>query len=274
MATRFSRPRLITADDRQYRAFIAQIMLGKDNQRPTRPPRARELFGGEAEAALRDWLSERLTLSERRFVEYYEHRGRSAVKKYRELDAVVIDAPKTVHVFEMKASQKAISMRRASRQLHDTRTILRMLFPYVSATIMLVDTGMPTADDVTALMAEPDAPPEPPPTLEQILATLPHVRRIHALDDLDPSADVVNLLRFSVDDIIAMAGAENLHLDWDEEELEEAEEAEQAEEPPTPRFAYSTDQSEAAQDDDEEGGAFGDAWKQALSGRKENKGKS
>jgi hypothetical protein len=179
-----------------------------------------------------------------------------------------------VHVFEIKASQKAVRMRRASRQLHDTRTILRMLFPYVSATIMLVDTGMPTATDVAALMAEPDAPPEPPPTLEQILATLPHVRQITTLDDLDPSADVVNLLRFSVEDIIAMVGEENLHLDWDEEEVEDVEEVEPAEEPPAPRFAYSTEQADASQDDDDEGGAFGDAWKQALKGRKEKKAKS
>ena len=50
MAPRFSRARLIDTNDAQYRAFVRQIMIGKDNQRPTRPPRARELFGGEAEA--------------------------------------------------------------------------------------------------------------------------------------------------------------------------------------------------------------------------------
>src|SRR5262245_47431222 len=97
---RFSRPRLIGADDKQYRAFLAQIMLGKENQRAIRPPRERDLFGGEAEAALRDWLAQRYTLSERRIVEYLEHRSRSAVKKYRELDAVVIPTPKTIQVFE------------------------------------------------------------------------------------------------------------------------------------------------------------------------------
>ena len=70
--------RLISADDKQYRAFLAQIMLGKENQRAIRPPRARDLFGGEAELALRDWLAQRYRLSERRIVEYLEHRGRSS----------------------------------------------------------------------------------------------------------------------------------------------------------------------------------------------------
>ena len=56
-----------------------------------------------------------------------------------------------------------------------------MLFPRVSATIMLVDTGIPkTEADVAALMKElaersetGEAPPYPPPTLNEVLATLP-----------------------------------------------------------------------------------------------------
>ena len=107
MAPRFSRARLIDTSDTQYRSFVRQIMIGKDNQRATRLPLPRELFGGEAEAALRDWLAQHFTLSERRIVEYLEHRGRSAIKKYRELDAVVLSDQKTVEVFEIKASQKA-----------------------------------------------------------------------------------------------------------------------------------------------------------------------
>ncbi|HEX9372823.1 MAG TPA: hypothetical protein VF897_17555, partial [Roseiflexaceae bacterium] len=140
MAPRFSRARLIDARDPQYRSFLRQIMIGKDNQRPTRPPRARDLFGGEAEAALRDWLAQRYTLSERRIVEYQEHRGRSAIKKYRELDAVAIPDPKSIQVFEIKASQKAGSVRRAAQQLRETRAILGMMFFRVHTTILLVDT--------------------------------------------------------------------------------------------------------------------------------------
>jgi hypothetical protein len=231
VAPRFSRPRLTSADDKQYRAFLAQIMLGKDNQRAIRPPRARDLFGGEAEIALRDWLTQRYTLSERRIVEYLEHRGRSAIRKYRELDAVVIPDPKTIHVFEIKASQKATSLRRAVQQLRDTRTILGMLFHRVYTTVLLVDTGIPTAEEVAELMAAEDAPPVPPPTLGEILALLPQLRLVGSLDERDPDPQVVSLLRFGVEDIVALAGAENLHLDWDEDDEEIVEDVDAAEAP-------------------------------------------
>jgi hypothetical protein len=249
VAPRFSRARLIDANDAQYRNFVRQIMIGKDNQRATRLPLPRELFGGEAEAALRDWLAQRFTLSDRRIVEYLEHRGRSAIKKYRELDAVVLSDQKTIEVFEIKASQKATSVRRAAQQLADTRTILGMLFRRVNTSILLVDTGIPTADDIPELMAAEDAPFEPPPTLDEVLALLPRVHLAASLDARDPDPEIVNLLRFSVEDIITLAGAENLHLNWDEEELDDQEVSDETEEP---AFAYTTDQptAEVADDDD------------------------
>ena len=269
MAPRFSRPRLVAADDKQYRAFLGQIMLGKENQRAIRPPRARDLFGGEAELALRDWLAQRYTLSERRIVEYLEHRGRSAIKKYRELDAVVIPNPRTIHVFEIKASQKAISLRRAVQQLRDTRTILGMLFAQVYTTILLVDTGIPTAEEVAALMAGPEAPPTPPPTLDEVLESLPQVRPIPSLDERSPDPQVVDLLRFGVDDIVALAGAENLHLNWDEDEAGEAEEAEAEEEAPAlARYTYTTDETSA---DDDDSGALGAALRRAMQGSGDDK---
>ncbi len=247
MTQRFSRPRLIDASDKQYRAFLAQIMLGKENQRAIRPPRARDLFGGEAEEALRGWLAHYFTLSERRIVEYLEHRGRSAIKKYRELDAVVIPDQRTIHVFEIKASQRATSLRRASQQLRDTCAILRMLYARVYATILLVDTGIPTAQDVAALMIAPDAPLEPPPILDEVLANLPQIRLAASLDERSNDPAVINLLRFGVEDIIALAGAENLHMDWDaEEELEEVEEPGETEES---RYAYSTEEIDEEQDE-------------------------
>lgn len=251
MAPRFSRARLTDANDPQYRAFLRQIMIGKDNQRPTRPPLPRELFGGEAEAALRDWLAQHVTLTDRRIVEYQEHRGRTAIKKYRELDAVAIPNPKTIEVFEIKASQKALSLRRASQQLRDTRSILGMLYFRVHTTILLVDTGIPDAQAVAELMASEDAPTFAPPTLDEVLAQLPHVRLAGSLAERDPSPEVVSLLRFSVDDIIALAGAENLHLDWDEPEPdEEADEAADSA-PEPPGYAYSTDAPAADDDDDD-----------------------
>ena len=266
MAPRFSRARLIDTNDTQYRAFVRQIMIGKDNQRATRPPLPRELFGGEAEAALRDWLAQRFTLSDRRIVEYLEHRGRSAIKKYRELDAVVLSDQKMIEVFEIKASQKAASLRRAAQQLADTRAILGMLFRRVNTTILLVDTGIPTADDVAELMAADDAPIVPPPTLAEVLALLPRVHLAASLDARDPDPEIVNLMRFSVEDIIALAGAENLHLNWDEEEEEDQEPAEEPEEPAKPSYAYTTDtppEAEAPDDDN----PLAAALRKAMQGR-------
>jgi hypothetical protein len=266
VAPRFSRPRLIAADDKQYRAFLGQIMLGKENQRAIRPPRARDLFGGEAELALRDWLAQRYTLSERRIVEYLEHRGRSAIKKYRELDAVAIPDPKTALVFEIKASQKAASLRRAAQQLRDTRAILGMLFPRVYTTVLLVDTGIPTAQDVAMLMASDEAPSVPPPTLDEVLESLPQVRLIAWLVERAPDPQVVSLLRFGVEDIVALAGAESLHLDWEEEE--EALEAAGGEdaESDKPRYAYTTDEA-TSQVVTEDENPLAAALRRAMEGR-------
>jgi len=265
VAPRFSRARLIDTNDTQYHSFVRQIMIGKDNQRATRLPLPRELFGGEAEAALRDWLAQRHTLSERRIVEYLEHRGRSAIKKYRELDAVVLSDQKTIEVFEIKASEKATSVRRAAQQLADTRAILGMLFRRVNTTILLVDTGIPTTDDVAELMATEDAPFEAPPTLDEVLALLPRVHLAGSLDARDPDPEIVNLLRFSVEDIIALAGAENLHLNWDEEDEDGLDAADELEEPAKPAFAYTTDEPAAEVEDDDN--PLAAALRKAMEGR-------
>jgi hypothetical protein len=266
VAPRFSRARLIDASDTQYRAFVRQIMIGKDNQRATRLPLPRDIFGGEAEAALRDWLAQRFTLSDRRIVEYLEHRGRSAIKKYRELDAVVLSDQKMIEVFEIKASLKAASLRRAAQQLADTRAILGMLFRRVNTTILLVDTGIPTADDVAELMATEDAPIVPPPTLDEVLALLPRVHLAASLDTRDPDPEIVNLLRFSVEDIIALAGAENLHLNWDEEEQEDQETIEELEEPAKPAYAYTTDEPPVAEEQADDN-PLAAALRKAMQGR-------
>lgn len=257
MAPRFSRPRMIDATDRQYRAHLAQIMMTKGNQRPMRPPLARELFGGEAEAALRQWLGERYTLSDRRLIEYLEHKGRSAVQKYRELDAVVIDGS-TVQVFEIKASMKASSIRRAARQLRDSKELLLMLFRNVVTTILLVDTGIPkTADEIAEIMAAEDAPFEPPSTLAEMLEDSPHITLVGSLDER--ALTEISLLTFSVDDIIALVGEENLHLNWDEEELVEAETVE-----PLIEQAADTESTPDESDEPNEGGAFAEALRQAM----------
>ncbi|MBO9325186.1 MAG: hypothetical protein J7463_07160 [Roseiflexus sp.] len=267
MGVRFSRPRLIDEHDPRYRAHVEQMKLLRINQRAIRPPRARDLFGGEAEAALRDWLAQQVPLSERRIVEYLEHRGRQAITKYRELDAVWLPEPKTIHVFEIKASMKATSLRRAIRQLRDTQTILRMLFPRVHTTILLVDTGIPqTPEEAAAQLADwiakhPDCqlPTDPPPTLAEVLANLSQVCLVNTIAELPDNPDLVGLIRFSVDDIIALAGAENLHLDWDDEEDEE-----DADEEPSviSQHLYSSES-----ETDEEENPIAAALRKALEGR-------
>jgi hypothetical protein len=139
------------------------------------------------------------------------------------------------------------------QQLRDTRAILSMLFFRVHTTILLVDTGIPDARAVAELMASEDAPPIPPPTLDEVLALVPQVKLVGSLEERDPNPEIVNLIRFGVDDIIALVGAENLHLNWDEEDEQaaDAEEAETAEESSgKPNYAYSTDEPSGEDEDD------------------------
>jgi hypothetical protein len=241
---RYARPRLITAQDKRYRAHVEQFILQRQNQRAMRPPRQRDIFGGQAESALRDWLAGQLTLAETRILEYEEQRGRRANTKYRELDALVLER-RSAWVFEIKASRTAHSLRRAVLQLRETRAILRLLYPQVAATVLLVDTGIPTAEDVAALMAEPEAPAKPPETLDETLAHLPQVALIHSLDEHSHDNETVDLMRFNVEDIIALAGAENLALDWDADD--------EAEPPPPPTDsgpAYSTASTDEQEEQD------------------------
>lgn len=68
MAVSYARARLTTEDDRRYRAYVETFKLQRKNQKAIRPPRQRDIFGGQAEAALRDWLAARLPLDERRIL--------------------------------------------------------------------------------------------------------------------------------------------------------------------------------------------------------------
>jgi hypothetical protein len=248
MAT-YSRPRLIDESDKQYRKYLEQFKLMRDNQRAMRPPRQRDLFGGEAEAALRAWLGQQIPLSERRILEYEQRRGRNQIKKYRELDALALSPPKAAHVFEIKATMRANSLRRATQQLRETQTILRMLFPQTTLSILIVDTGMPTAADIEALLADPETDPAlreglvpPPQTLAEVLATLPELRLIASLDERSADPELINVMRFGVDDIVALAGAENLHLNWEEDEADDEPPAEP--EPERPLYSSGGDDQE------------------------------
>lgn len=243
----YGRPRLITEDDKYYRAYVESFKLQRKNQKAIRPPRQRDLFGAEAEAALRSWLGERITLDERRILEYEERRHKRGVIKYRELDAINIEG-RTAWVFEIKASRTASALRRAASQLQETRTILKLLFPVVRVTILLVDTGIPTSvEEVEALMASDRPPPRRPELLSEVTAAVPELRLIESLD-VAPDPERIDVLRFSVDDIIAIAGAENLSLDWEADDEEEEELYESR--PASSLYISSTDDADSQDDDD------------------------
>lgn len=223
--TSYGRVRLITEDDKHYRAYVEGFKLQRKNQKALRPPRQRDLFGAEAEAALRQWLAERIELDDRRIIEYEERRNKRGIIKYRELDALTIDG-REARVFEIKASRSAGALRRAAAQLHETRQILSQAYPRVVITILLVDTGIPaTVDEVEALMASDRPPPRRPELLSEVLEAVPSLRLVDSLDaQLEPGA--IGVLRFGVESIIAIAGAENLHLDWEDDDEEPEEPAE------------------------------------------------
>jgi hypothetical protein len=249
----YARPRLIASDDKRYRAYVEQFLIARRNQRAMRPPRQRDLFGGQAEAALRGWLAaQQLTLSERRILEYEERRGNRGTMKYRELDGLVIEE-RAAWAFEIKASRTASSLRRAVGQLNETKAILKLLYPRVTITVLLVDTGIPAdAEAVAALMAGERPPTRPPELLADVLAALPDLRLIESLDQRSRDGATIDLLRFSVDDIIALAGAENLALDWEADDA-----IEEPAPPPSDEPLYSTtDEADESDDDNPLAAAF------------------
>jgi hypothetical protein len=252
----YARPRLTTAEDKRYRAHVEQFMLQRRNQRAIRPPRQRDIFGSQAEEALRTWLGEHYTLSDRRILEYEQRQGRRAHTKYRELDAVVLEDKRSIRVFEIKASRVARSLRRAVAQLQETRQIIRLLYPFVTTTILLVDTGIPTPEEVEELMHSEEAPETPPETLTTAIERMESVHPITSLDEQVHDGTTINVLTFGVDRIIELAGAENLALDWSDDDEEE--------EPPPPDpgpvYSSSDDDDEAEGDD---GGSLAEALRRA-----------
>jgi hypothetical protein len=243
----YARPRLLTADDKRYRAYVDGFKLQRKNNKAVRPPRQRDLFGGEAEAALRTWLAPQVELDDRRIIEYEERRNKQAFVKYREVDAIAVD-DRAIWAFEFKASRTASSLRRAVGQLQETRQILKLLRHTVRVTILLVDTGIPaSAAEVDALMAADRPPPRRPELLSEVLAALPALRLVDLLD-AQGDGEMIDVLRFSVADIIALAGAENLHLDWAADDEEPDEEPEPR--PASSLYASSSDADSPDDDDD------------------------
>lgn len=215
---RYQRVRLHEQSDPRYRAYVAKIMMSRANHKATRPASNRSIFGGEVEVLLRQWLAQFHPLSERRFVEYDERNGRQLVRKYREIDAVFEYAARHLHVFEMKATSQVRSLNRGLRQLNETQTILHTIMGHIHSTILLVDTGIITADEVTQRMAEPDPPLYAPVTLDDFIRDHPHIPVV-APTAFDPTRTEIHIVRFTIDDIVALAGddAPSLHLDWSDE---------------------------------------------------------
>lgn len=256
---RYSRPRLITSDDKRYREYVQQFILQRKNHRAMRPPRQRDIFGGQVEKALREWLSQHLSLDDRRILGYEELRGRRASTKYRELDAVVLESHRYIWVFEIKASRTVASLRHAIEQLQETRTILHLLYPHVATTILSVNTGIPTEEEVTAMLASPEPPEKPPATLDTFLASHMHINLITSLDERSHDGKTLDLLCFTVDDIIALAGAENLALDWaQDDDIDEVASPSSSNQP-----VYSTDSNSNEQDSDDSNNALAAALRRA-----------
>ena len=218
---RFLRARLTTFDDPHYRAYVERMTMSRENQRAIRPPRQRDLFGSEAEALLRQWLVDQgLSLSERRILEYEERRDRNAIRKYRELDAL-IEQERALHIFEVKASRTAMALRRAQTQLREIRGALKVIATTITTTLLLVDTGIPTAAEVAALMRQPDAPPLAPLTLAEMLAQQSSLMLVERLDQIGLGTNTIHVVRFTLPEIVAMAGDQPLHLDWEADEHDE-----------------------------------------------------
>ncbi len=253
---RFNRTRLITMDDPAYQRHVAEMQLQRANQRAMRPPSQRDLFGGEAEDLVRESLAARFALSDRRIVEYEERRGRAWQRKYRELDAIVLEAPQRAHVFEIKASRRAGALHRALQQLRDTQAILRLAVRQVGATVIFVDTGTITAAERDELAVAPDAPERLPQTLAEAIAEHPEVQQVARFAELQLFGASPQLLVLGVEDIIALAGNRPLSLDWEDDEVEEAPDV-QPEAPAPPALFYTTD------DDDEVESPFAAALRKA-----------
>ncbi len=239
---RFNRPRLITFQDPAYLRHVEEMKLRRANQRAIKPPSQRDVFGGEVETLLRAWLAEHFALSDRRILEYEERKGRSWQRKYRELDAAIVDGHARAHVFEIKASRRAVALHRALRQLRETAAILKLAFPTVCLTVMVVDTGMPTPQERDELAAAPDAPEHLPQTLDDAIAEHADVRRVATLDVLTAFPPDVELVVLSLADLIALADGAPLSLDWEGDEVDDV--ATEAAQPSAPLYSSGADEAE------------------------------
>lgn len=254
---RYHRVRIHTVDDPQYRAYIAKIMASKANHKATRPASNRSLFGGEAEIIVRTWLAQFHLLSEGRYVEYDERIGKQLQRKHRELDAVFAYDAQHYHAFEIKATSQVRSIGRGLRQLSETHSILRTIIPHVARTLILIDTGIISDEEVVALMQSDQAPFHAPATIRSFFVENNHIPLCDHLDYQPDRHLDVNVVRFPLANICSLATAQGieLHLDWSDEDEDHEER-----EPPAPTTYSAHDQS----DTDNDTNPFATALRRAM----------
>ncbi|MDE2126175.1 MAG: hypothetical protein KGJ62_06270 [Armatimonadetes bacterium] len=109
--------RLVAPDDPGFRDFLAAIRQRRVGRWGRRA--AGEALGGLAEAAIRAWLAERLTLSPERIIQWQQRLANGRFGPlYRELDAVSITAPGELCIFEIKlTTEQAMAAGAGLKQL-------------------------------------------------------------------------------------------------------------------------------------------------------------
>ena len=254
---RYHRVRIHGVDDHQYRAYIAKILASKANHKASRPASNRSLFGGEAEQIVRQWLAQFHPLSERRYVEYDERIGKQLLRKYRELDAVYEYDAQHYHVFEVKATSQVRSIGRGLHQLSETHAILHTIVPHVARTLVLIDTGIISDEEVVALMQSDDAPFHAPATIRSFFVENNHMPLYDSVAFQPDRTIDVSVVRFPLADICALAEAHGieLHLDWSDED----EESDIVETPPATTYS-----SQAQSDDSDDDNPFAAALRRAI----------
>jgi len=203
MAYRYINVRLVDFDNPSYGQFIAPFLLARATHKGGPVP-ARTQFGQQVEEALRGWLEERTALHARRVLGYTQVGGGRARPSYRELDAVELLGEQGVMVYEFKASRSPVSLSRGLAQLNKSRQILSVIFRQAAGVLFFVYTD-----------------PETLPELQQVIAQIDYASPLADWTDRHRLETPLGVLLWPVARVVEIAGAENLILDWEDEEGEE-----------------------------------------------------
>ena len=81
-----------------------------------------------------------------------------------------------------------------------------------------MDTGIITAAERDALLADSPELERAPQTLDEALASYDDLQRVPAITDLSPFPSRIEVVVLSVEQIIALADGSSLSLDWEADE--------------------------------------------------------